>query len=108
MSIVVKYPARVDSYRIDFNEKGATIRLSGTEEKVQNSTKPRLIADLHFNDKEGSFKSEPFINRGGFMRVSRPILLLPSILTLLNQKSTVFLDENGNLSTSRVLNAVES
>lgn len=108
MSTVVKYPARVDSYRIDFNEKGATIRLSGTEEKALSSTKSRLIADLHFSDKEESFSSEPFINRGGFMRVSRPMLLLPSILTLLNQNSTVVIDEKGNLSASGILNAVES
>ncbi|WP_282132773.1 hypothetical protein [Cellulophaga baltica] len=100
----IKYPAQVTGHTIHFTEDKAQVLVSGfekiTKTATDTSTIPVNLARIDFvpvkeND-QPSFIA--FINRVGFLQVTRPLWLLPSILVLLEQEGNIILDGNGNLS----------
>ncbi len=101
MSILVTYPAQITSYSLFISENQVQIQLIGIE-KSDKKSKPmgRNIAHVHFKPVKGDENPdyEAIINRGGFLRITRPMFMLSSILVALEQGGKLYLNEKGNLS----------
>lgn len=104
MSVLVNYPAKITSYSIFFSEDNAQIQLSGVEDssigKDKSEEKEIRVANIDFvmvkDDETPQLKS--FINRGGFLQITRSMHMLSSILAVLEKEKGVQLDKKGNLS----------
>jgi len=87
---MLSYPAKINSYSIKVSNTNTSIRLRGAKEE--------LIGDIQFSTtKSTEEQTKAFINRGGFISVSYPLNLLPSVLVLL-QHEELFINENGDFT----------
>lgn len=84
----------VTSYRVRIAGESAAIELES--DITPNALRGSRIARIEFGP---DFEPSAFINRGGFLSVSRPIGLLAPFLSVLQNESPVNLDDDGNLST---------
>ncbi len=102
MSIVVNYPAKINGYSITVSNTKTSIRLHGVENGGDENE--RFIGDVSFSENDSNdVQAKAFINRGGFLNMSYPISLLPSILMLLNQTEALYVDGDGNFTNRAVL-----
>lgn len=102
MSIVVNYPAKINGYTVTVSNTKASIRLLGVENGGNENE--RFIGDVSFLENDSNdVHTKAFINRGGFLNMSYPISLLPSILMLLNQTETLYVDGEGNFTNRGIL-----
>ncbi|MFS4493722.1 hypothetical protein [Maribacter sp. 2308TA10-17] len=109
---VVTYPAEVTGYSLLFSENNVKLQLTGKEKSNSeqgDSQSEKNIAKIDFiSEPSGDSKNfKAFINRGGFLNVSRPLYMLSAMLVVLEQGGKILLDGNGNLSKkSKVLTAI--
>ena len=95
MSTTVNYPAKINNYSVSISNKETRIRLY----ELEDNNEENAIGDIHFSGNQDSSQSaKAFINRGGFINGSYPLSLLPSILTLLNQETALFFNEDGSFT----------
>ncbi len=84
----------VTSYDVRFDGESAVVELES--DTTPNELGGSRIARINFAP---GLEPGAFINRGGFLSVSRPLGLLAPFLAVLQNESPLTLDEDGNLST---------
>lgn len=90
---MVSYPTKINNHSITVSNTGANIRLRGDKEQ--------LIGDIQFTTSQSQDHSTTaFINRGGFISMTYPLALLPSILILLQQDDILLIEENGDFTNT--------
>lgn len=92
MPTVVDYPVEITHYKVFVRRTTAVITLQGTV--LQGVEGP--VGRITFGDPN----PRDFINRGGFLEMSRPLTMLSGILDLLRNEKPLFLGGDGTLSTS--------
>lgn len=91
MGTVVTYPVEVSAYKVSIQRNEAIVELEGIE---GNST--RRVGRMTFREGEG----REFINRGGFLNITRPLTLFSGALDLLRHDKPITLHGDGTLSTT--------
>lgn len=84
----------VTSYDVRIDGESAVVELHS--DTTPNDLGGSRIARIDFGP---GFEPGAFVNRGGFLSISRPLDLLAPFLALLQHESPLTLDEDGNLST---------
>ena len=97
-STMVEYPVQVKSYKVRISRDRADVHLEGIEGAAGSKLRP--VGDIGFGDPDPIGRDGDFINRGGFLRMDRPLEMLSAILDLLRHEDPVFLQEDGSLTTS--------
>lgn len=104
MSVIVSYPVTVERYQVEVAKESATIVLDGIEGPASsaspNEKNLRRVGSITFSGLEPTSEAD-FITRGGFLHMQRPLTMLSGILALLQHERPLFLDANGNFSTTR-------
>ncbi|WP_282148929.1 hypothetical protein [Algibacter lectus] len=105
MSIITNYPAKITKYSVRVSHTKAFIRLFGFENSASQENENNsqsALGDIHFSLQESeSTRSNAFINRGGFVNASYPFTMLSSILTLLNQKDALYINDDGSFTNQK-------
>lgn len=96
-SVQVQYPVQVKSYQVRISRDRADVHLEGIEEAKGSKLRP--VGNIVFGD-PNPVADHDFIARGGFLRMDRPLEMLPAILDLLRHEDPVFLQGDGSLTTS--------
>lgn len=91
MGIVVAYPVQVSTYKVSIQRNEVTVELEGLEGKTTRS-----VGRITFREGEG----REFINRGGFLDITRPITIFSGTLALLRHDKPITLHGDGTLSTT--------
>lgn len=103
MSVVVAYPVEVKRYQVSVKRNIAEIALEGFEGPVQGSGDSnadiRRVGTITFGN-PNPIGDQDFITRGGFLQMDRPLAMFSGILDLLRNEKSLFLQEDGSLSTS--------
>jgi hypothetical protein len=96
MSVVVSYPVEVKEYAVSVSRDRAAIVLRGVE---TDGGDLRIVGRIEFGDPD-PVGDKDFITRGGFLRMDRPMVMLPGILDLLRNEKSLFLQDDGTLSST--------
>ena len=85
---IPQFPSEIKSYKVFVARSFATIELEGDVEILG-----------HFRFFFGNKKGGEFIDRGGRLNVSRPMVMFSGVLDLLRNEKPIFLHGSGSLST---------
>ncbi|MCK8479001.1 hypothetical protein [Psychroserpens algicola] len=102
---MITYPAKIHRYTIQTSPSKTAIRLYGFETSHKDDDENQsqsIIADFQFSSKPMEKHKPAFINRGGFINVTYPLSMLPSILTLLHLSDVLIINADGELTNHNI------